>query len=281
MINISDKKNNKLEIDQNSVNNLSFDNSSSYTFFNYFIEDGKFQGLENFGISSLSFENQVFDSSQKITSKDDVIISISNNTTKNNGIKKNKPFKIYKNYQRGRKRKRNNGEIHSRNQKDNITRKILIHSINFIIKFINLLLKKFGFDVKFYKIDGNLKKKEKKSELIEFRKLNVGQILCQKLIPRFKKEKNKDINKAIFEIVKKNSVIYNLLSENYLKIFKDIYCKKEKIINLINYGLDENIHIKDNNIKMFIDLVNKFSEDSQYVEKLKEYAKEQFLNYLK
>ena len=290
----SDRENNKLENNQNSTNNSSFDNSLNYPFFNNFIENGlESQGQEDFDISESEnyipgfirvgpfFGDQGFDSFvQPKSSVDEVISSISNDKKKNKRKIKNKPFKVYKNYQRGRKRTRNNGEIHSRNKKDNVTRKILIHSINFIRDFINFLLKIFGFEVEFYKIDGNLKKKENKSELKKLRKLNVAQILCQKLSPRFKKEKNKDINREILEIVKKNSVIYNLLSEKYLKIFKDIYCKEEKIVNLINYGLDKNIYI-NNKIEMYIDLVNKFREDSEYVEKLNEYVEEQFLNYLK
>lgn len=289
----SDRENNKLENNQNYINNSSFDNSFNKSFFNNFIEDGfEFQGQTDFDISECVnyvpgsnsvgpfFKDQVFDSfDQHNSSRNEVIISFSKGTTIKKRINKKKPFKVYKKYQRGRKRTRNNGEIHSRNKKDNVTRKILIHSINFIRDFINFLLKQFGFEVEFYKIDGNLKKKENKSELIKLRKSNVKEILCQKLSPRFKKEKNKDINEEIFKIVKKNSVIYNLLSEKYLKIFKDIYCKEDKIINLINYGLDKNIYI-NNKIEMYIDLVNKFREDSEYVEKLNEYAKEQFLNYL-
>ena len=265
MDNIWNNENNELAFDQNIFTDIFIYNPFLNDLSLY---DSELQEKENLNINNASLESQAFDFLDPLNSQENELrILIPNEIT--NNVKENL---------RGRKRRKNICEIHTKYIKDNVTRKILIHSINFLIDFINLILIKFAYNIKFYKIEGNFKKKEKKSELISIKKLNVGQILCQKISLRYTKQKNKNINMIVYKKVISNSIVSKLLSTNYLKIFKDIYCKKERIINLIAYGLNENIYIKDS-IKMYIDLVNKYKEDYLYVEKLNECVNEQFLNY--
>ena len=168
------------------------------------------------------------------------------------------------------------GETHNKYSVDNIKRKILVHSINCITKFINLILDRLGYDEKFYKIKANCKTKEKKIEFISIKKMNIGQILCQEISPKYKKMA-KNTNMIVFEKLKNEPIISNFLSENYSNFIKNIYCKCKKKINLGPYGFNENIYINDK-IEMYIDLIDKNKNDSRYVEKLKEYFNNYFLN---
>ena len=87
----------------------------------------------------------------------------------------------------------------------------------------------------------------------------------------------KNTNMIVFEKLKNEPIISNFLSENYSNFIKNIYCKCIKKINLGPYGLNENIYINDK-IEMYIDLIDKNKNDSRYVEKLKEYFNNCFLN---
>ena len=185
-------------------------------------------------------------------------------------------FTIKNKFLRGRKREMKTGETHNKYSVDNIKRKILVHSINCITKFINLILDRLGYDEKFYKIKANCKAKEKKIEFISIKKMNIGQILCQEISPKYKKMA-KNTNMIVFEKLKNEPIISNFLSENYSNFIKNIYCKCKKKINLGPYGFNENIYINDK-IEMYIDLIDKNKNDSRYVEKLKEYFNNYFLN---
>ena len=105
---------------------------------------------------------------------------------------------------------------------------------------------------------------------------NIGQILCQEISPKYKKY-NKNTNKNVYENVINVPIIKKLLSENYSKFIKDIYCKYEKKINLSKYGLKENLIINCK-IKMYIDLINEYKYDNRYCQQLKECFQNWFLN---
>ena len=106
--------------------------------------------------------------------------------------------------------------------------------------------------------------------------MNIGRILCQELSSKYKNIV-KNMNMIVFEKIKNEPIISNLLSESYSNFIKDIYCKYEKIINLGRYGLNENIYI-NSKIEMYMDLINKNKNDKRYVEKIKECFNRWFLN---
>ena len=71
-----------------------------------------------------------------------------------------------------------------------------------------------------------------------------------------------------------------MLSETYIDLFRNIYYKSERNINLKKYGLDKIIELPKYKVQMFSDLIEKFNkkEDQKYIERLNDYVKKKFLN---
>jgi hypothetical protein len=238
------------------------------------LTDAKSEKKENSNISSLLIEKKTEFSIQSNLPLTQTTNNISNQIN-NNTNGKNFPFQVKKQNFRGRKRKIKRGEAHDKYWPDNIKRKILVHSINSLIKYTNLVLNRLGYEDKFYKIKAKCKTKEKKNELISIKKKNIGQILSQEISPKFKKiDINININAC--KKLENEPIISNLLSENYSTFIKDIYCKYEKKINLGRYGLTDKYIIC--NIERYMDLIDKNKNDKRYIEKLKEYFNNYFLN---
>ena len=71
-----------------------------------------------------------------------------------------------------------------------------------------------------------------------------------------------------------------MLSETYIDLFRNIYYKSERNINLKKYGLDKIIELPKYKVQMFSDLIDKFNriEDFKYIDRLKDYVTKKFLN---
>ena len=158
-------------------------------------------------------------------------------------------------------------KIHDKYSEDNIIRKIICHSSNFIRNFINEILHNLGFKQQFFDIDYKIKINKSKKTINELKTYSIGDILRQKISPKYiKNSKDEEKNLKIFNEVTQNNIIKKILEENYLKLFENIYYKNKKIINLINYGLNTNI-ILSNKVKTFEDLLKK-KNDAVYKKKL-------------
>ena len=171
----------------------------------------------------------------------------------------------------GRKRK-NETEIctgHNKYCSDNIIRKIQIHFISFIIKFINLVLLELGYIDEFCNIDYSFKKDVMKSNITKLKSSNIGYILSQKISTKYKKYAER--NKVIYETLKNNPIVNNIFSYNYKDFFKDFYYNKESSLNLNKFGLNINLkHKYGKEIKMYSDLKEKNIKDSKYIKRLDE-----------
>ena len=86
--------------------------------------------------------------------------------------------------------------------------------------------------------------------------MNIGQVLLLGISPKYIK---KDTNLNLYEKIIKNPVINNILSENYLTIFKNIYLRNERIVNMEKYGLNKIFQLS-NNVKMYDDLIDKMKK---------------------
>ena len=107
--------------------------------------------------------------------------------------------------------------------------------------------------------------------------MNIEQILSQDISPKYKREKNKKINIELMAKIKKEPIIFNLLSANFLKLFKELYISNDKEIKLSKYGDLTNKFTLPKDIKIFKDLVKKNKYDNLYVKKLKECLHKYFL----
>ena len=169
---------------------------------------------------------------------------------------------------RGRQTTNKNGKAHDKNSTDNLLRKIQVHYMTFIICFINEILNQLNYQQTFLKLDYEYKKNVSKKFSDLLKNKNLSDIICNKISNKYKKE---DINKnkIIYEQIKDDLIFKNLFKENYLEFFKNIYYKSVNKINLIKYGLNKEIILPKNKVKMFKDLIEeKTEEDEDYIKNL-------------
>lgn len=208
------------------------------------------------------------------------------NNKENLGNKENKEDNIipYKKRQRGRKNKEIDEKIikmktHDKFQSDNILRKIQVHYMNFIVTFINEILKELGFNQRFYKLEYRFKCNVTKNNIIRFRNCTIGDILSNNISDKYIKT-CKEFNIILINELRHHPIINSILSENYLHLFKNVYYKSDRIINLIYYGLDKKITLSKN-IKMYKDLLNNhnalFNKDKFYIIRLNQCVTRNFL----
>lgn len=159
----------------------------------------------------------------------------------------------------GRKRKDENhqifdGSTHSKFSTDNMLTKIQVNFFSFLVDFTNDIIRQLGFNKKFLNLNHSFIKKVNKKYLDFFKGLNIGQVLCLGISPKYK---NKEFNNIIiFNNVIKDPVINTFLSENYLTIFKEVYIKNEKRINMDKYGLNKIFELSKN-VKTYKDFIEK------------------------
>ena len=154
-------------------------------------------------------------------------------------------------------------KIHDKNTIDNVLRKIQGHYISFIVLYINDILKNLDYKEQFYKLDYIFKRNIKKEFIDSLKMKNIGEILCNKISHKYKKDEK--TNRYIFDkIIKKksevNKVLFKILSENYLEVFWKIYYKNCKVVNLKEYGLDKEILLSDK-VKNYKDLLKENEDD--------------------
>ena len=140
-------------------------------------------------------------------------------------------------------------------EKDLISMKIQCHYITFMIKLINEILDFLKFDKlkgqKLYEIITN--KVSSKNSKVSF---------------------DESFNLNLYKKLEKNEIIKNFLNENYLKLFRNIYYKNERNLNLKEYGKDVVITLS-NEIKMYHDIeIN----DKDYINSLNKYVKKMYFS---
>ena len=160
-----------------------------------------------------------------------------------------------------------NKNVHKKFCNDNIIRKIKINYINFIIKFMNLILmvlsKKNGikFDSQFYNLEHDYKNKISKKSFNSFRNQTIKDaIIKSKISSQYKaKDKNSNIetcNKIENEVKLKDLSI--ILNKNILFFFDKIYKKeRKKEYNLNELGLFDLKFVLPEDIELYEDLLTK------------------------
>lgn len=162
-------------------------------------------------------------------------------------------------------------KIHDKNISDNLLRKIQVHYMNFIISYLNDLLKNIlensNYFQNFLNLENKFKINTKKSFVQSLKSKTIGDIINRDKISS--KYKNKVSNKEKYKILKKNKIIKNIFEENYLNLFKNVYYKNKRTINLKKYGLDKEIILSDK-VKMFDELLSRNNKlDKIYEENIK------------
>ena len=159
--------------------------------------------------------------------------------------------------------------IHDKYSMDNLLRKIQVHFLNFIISYLNDILKELNYKEQLLKINYKFKRNINKKFLDGLKNKKISDIVCIDISTKYQKH-DKNTNKKIYEIIKNNKIINNILNKSYIEPFY-IYYKSKKNINLKNYGFDKEIILSQNS-KMFKDLILKEvinnRNDKNYIKKL-------------
>ena len=137
-----------------------------------------------------------------------------------------------------------------------------IGCINLITDVFNDLLKKKGERGRFKKIDASFKEKVDFDYFNELNKKKLFEILILKPSRKYSKNSDEFYNLKLYKKIKNKPIFKNLLEENYLEFFRNIYYKSEKRINLKKYtddGRDEILILSDN-IKTYKDKVEKLTD---------------------
>ena len=259
----------------------------------------KEKDMQEHNIEILIEENEDNESEKKIKKKEKKIEKEKNinffkteKRKKKNIINKKKiVFKVKKeNIYLGSKRERivqeeftyeyNDVYRHDKFSDDNILRKVQVHYMSFIPNFVNNILSFFGYKEQFLKIDYEYKRNVKKEFISSLKTACIGDILKKEISCKYINY-DRNINELIFtKVINKCPSLKNLFDKNYYQIFKDIYYKNERNINLNQYGLNVNIKLNEKKVKLFDDLLKKNIKSNlgnDYISKLKKYVKNNFL----
>jgi hypothetical protein len=214
---------------------------------------------------------------EKRTTKDKEIHSIDSEEKIESG-NKNK-FVIKKGIGRGRKRtkKLKYYRTHNFDSIDNNLRKIHVNFISFIVYYINDILKQLNYKERFYNLSYSFKNRINKMILEDLKNQTIKHIISNTI-----SEKYKNINKLInYEIVSKiesENLLNKILSEKYIDLFKKVYFKNNRCIDLRKYGHNK-IIILSKYIKMYEELLIKNEKkDKNIRKKFEECIKHYFLN---
>ena len=287
-----------LDSDIENENDFSFleesRNSSSYCLnCGIFQEDGFQRAFsEKLNFSSFFQSYSIFSSEEKEIEENEKIYCIKESEgsmptgqtkkfeVKKEDFSKNDCFTaIKKKRGRGKANSDISDKTHDKFAPDNLLRKIQVHYLTFIISFLNQILLLFKYHKKFLKLDYEFKKNVNKKNVQELKEKKIIDIVCNKISKKYRNVEYS--NSSICEQIKDNEVLNKILSENYLSLFKKIYYKSSRIINLKEYGLDQNI-VLSKEVKMFDDLLKSndkeaFDDKDQYKKYLGECALQNYL----
>ena len=227
--------------------------------------------LNSFALNSDKFD---FRNITLFPSKEELNISISEKEKSEKNKEKNLIlFKLLINKKRGRKKeKKDNSKLHNSSTSDNVLRKIQVHYLTFIIKFLNNILTLFNIKQKFCQLEQNFKKNVNKKHIEELKEKTLGELVCNNISKKYKKyskngenknkrDKKKNPNELLYEKVIENSILNNILSEKNIDFFRKIYYKSKNPINLSEYGYNKNVKLS--NVKMYRDLLKKNEKSSK------------------
>ena len=211
-------------------------------------------------------ENSPFYSKENIEN----ILKIESNesNTSDTNLKKTK---------RGRKTQKENKKErpeHGKSARDNIRRKIQIHYLKFLIKFVNKIIDELlnqegnSKDYHFNPLSHKFTKQISKKSFIEIRNSSIGNIFKNHVSPKF--NNFEQLNKIVYNnIIKKNDKIKNILNQKYLHFF-DIYYKNIKQINLSDYGINTFINLSSE-IELYEDLLKTEINKNNYTINIDKY----------
>ena len=154
---------------------------------------------------------------------------------------------------------KDNRKTHDRNSLDNSLAKVKNHSLSLVAPFLNSILKVLFIEEKFYQLSHKYKKNVKNNVFSEAKMKTLGEIICNKISPKYKLDENENIK--TFNKVKDHEVFKKILNMDYITFFKKYYMESKKRINLKDYGLEKEVILSDE-CKMYNDLIKKIKNSN-------------------
>ena len=185
-------------------------------------------------------------------------------------------------------KKRNNGarskrkNTHTKFEKDNVMKKLNIHFISFIVKFVNFNIKKLISNKHplFSNLSYTFKQKINNNNFNELKNKTIGEVLKNEGSNKNKRNVVflKDHNERVFNSVYK-TILKDLLDINYIEFFRYVYLRtsNEKFVQYCkNYKIPKKILFFDDFLQKEVekDKIN----GEQYKERLKNLSKIEFIS---
>ena len=185
-----------------------------------------------------------------------------------------------------KKRKNNNKskrkKEHSKFEKDNVMKKLNIHFISFIVKYVNFNIKNFISKKHplFANLSYNFKKKLNNSTFNELKTMTIGEVLKKEGSNKNKRNivYQKDDNEILFNSIYQTD-LKDLLDINYIDFFRQVYTRStEHNISVLfqKYKAPKNIQFFDDFIKSEVEKDKIYGE--LYKERLKYISKSEFIS---
>ena len=287
----------KREIEIEKINSVSINNNNNelnslynYSFYDFSENNNinsneltkildsniKIQKNESFDNYKIKFEDIYYISKlQKLIKENEYLSSdIKNNSIHNNSI-------LIDNKRTSKKReKRIRKKEHSKFEKDNIMKKINIHYISFIVKYVNFNIRKLISKKHplFANLTYEFKKSINNSIFNKLKNMTIGEVLKNEASSKNKRNKNfqRDYNEKIYNSV--YNILKDLLDINYIDFFHKVYAKPSTCLCEIN-----KIYKAPQKIIYFEDFIKKEMEKDNingklYKERLNLISKKEFIN---
>jgi hypothetical protein len=170
-----------------------------------------------------------------------------------------------------------NQYLHCSSSNDNIAKKIESHYLNFLILFLNVILKKLNCKQKFcgFNKQSKIFSNASKANIKEINNKTIKEILFLEITKKQKKiyEEDKYKNKSVYKEVLMNFPQMNdLFEKKVIDIFNEIYYDEKhrnlKLIDLNKYNINLIIDLKKEKLENFEDLLTKKKEESAKKEKV-------------
>ena len=180
------------------------------------------------------------------------------------------------------KKKTKRKKEHDKFEKDNVMRKINIHFISFIVKYVNYNIKKLisSKHPLFANLSYDFKKNINNSTFKELKSKTIGEVLKNEGSSKNKRNLlyQKDENEKLFNIVH-NTILKDLLDINYIQFFRQVYIQapgKNELEVLKKYNAPKNILFFNDFVKSEVekDKIN----GELYKERLENLSKSEFVD---
>ena len=257
------------------------------------LSDNEDENLEEFYNSSFDFafkntflQNRITNSVEINETSRYFTNNSNSNSTSTSTNKSPRPQFITKNQigkKRGRQADQNNSidykdneNTHNKYSIDNLLRKVQVHYFNFIISFLNDILKELNFTERFLKTGYEYKNKITKDYVESLKSKKISDIVCIDISSKYS-TKDKETNKKIYYQIKDNEKLKKLFEAEYMEFFDIYYKSKCKYINLKKYGFEKEIKIS-NKTKIFVDLLKNNENDKIYLKNLNDFTSKYYMN---